>query len=331
MYGAQGPAGAPPKASGKGTKKAKKKKKVYKSSNAAENPSHAFYMGSFQLAPSDSESSSDSSSEGEIDLSESEGDKDPCCHHSRPNKRAVRGTKRGFNPRKAPEKRAKRGANRPSKPIKGRKIDALLYDTGSTEHIINDRKWFKDFEHNHGHLPVLRTGGGLITPKGVGTAEFMVRAEANKEYFTKLTLKNALYFPDVDINIVSGPRHYKAGGTLIKETLYGANRKPCGSLNVAKHGFFLELQNIGLPKSCACYSHASGNFQSPNSAPAVSDPARDSPEVHSRANLLVIEIPENTRLRGYIDFPTRASTPSPDSGDSPSGPARSESPSEPSQ
>ena len=46
--------------------------------------------------------------------------------------------------------------NRPKKSekIKGKKackyhkFDALLYDTGSTDHIINNRKWFVEFDFN---------------------------------------------------------------------------------------------------------------------------------------------------------------------------------------
>ena len=37
-------------------------------------------------------------------------------------------------------------------------------------------------------------------------------------------------------------KYYKAGWVLIKETLYGTNKKPCGALNVKKHGFFLIIK-----------------------------------------------------------------------------------------
>ena len=47
---------------------------------------------------------------------------------------------------------------------------------------------------------------------------------------------------NLDINIVLGQRYYRAGGVLIKETLYGTDKKPCGALNVKKHGFFLIIE-----------------------------------------------------------------------------------------
>ena len=78
--------------------------------------------------------------------------------------------------------------------IKGKKVnkyhkfDALLYDTGSTDHMINNRKWFVEFNSNKGKLPVLITGGDLVTPQGRGKAFFKVKAKPNKGYYITLTL-----------------------------------------------------------------------------------------------------------------------------------------------
>ncbi len=68
-----------------------------------------------------------------------------------------------FNKSKRP---LKRSPNRP---------DLLLYDTGTTDHIVNDRKWFKDdYALNRGQLKILKTGGSPIASKGNGTAVFIV-------------------------------------------------------------------------------------------------------------------------------------------------------------
>ena len=136
----------------------------------------------------------------------------------------------------------KSGKTKGKKAYKHHKFDALLYDTGSTNHIINNRKWFVEFNFNKGKLPVLITGGGPITPQGRGKALFRVKAELNKGYYITLTLQNALYLPNLDINIVLGQKHYRAGGVLIKETLYGTDKEPCGTLNVKKYGFFLIIK-----------------------------------------------------------------------------------------
>ena len=66
----------------------------------------------------------------------------------------------------------KNGANRPKKSgktkgkkaCKHHKFNALLYDIRSTDHIINDWKWFVEFNSDKGKLPVLTTGGGPVTP-----------------------------------------------------------------------------------------------------------------------------------------------------------------------
>ena len=58
----------------------------------------------------------------------------------------------------------KSGKTKGKKACKYYKFDALLYDTGSIDYIINDRKWFVEFDFNKGKLLVLITGGGPVTP-----------------------------------------------------------------------------------------------------------------------------------------------------------------------
>ena len=82
----------------------------------------------------------------------------------------------------------KSGKTKGKKACKYHKFDVLLYDTGSTDYIINDRKWFVEFNSDKGKLPVLITGGGPVTPQGRGKALFRVKAEPNKGYYITLTL-----------------------------------------------------------------------------------------------------------------------------------------------
>ena len=58
----------------------------------------------------------------------------------------------------------KSGKTKGKKACKYHKFDVLLYDIGSTDYIINDWKWFVEFDSDKGKLPVLMTGGGLVTP-----------------------------------------------------------------------------------------------------------------------------------------------------------------------
>ena len=102
--------------------------------------------------------------------------------------------------------------------------------------------------------------------------------------------------PNVDVNIVLGQKYYKAGGVLIKETLYGTDEKPCGTLNIKKHGFFLIIEGKKPPIiNTLVYYHI----------------MRQARELYRVRDRLVIELPEkpNIRPKEYVKVPT---TPEPE-------------------
>ena len=82
----------------------------------------------------------------------------------------------------------KSGKTKGKKACKHHKFDILLFDIGSTDYIINDRKWFVEFDFDKGELPVLITGGGFVIPQGRGKAFFRVKTKLNKGYDITLTL-----------------------------------------------------------------------------------------------------------------------------------------------
>ncbi|KYK59555.1 hypothetical protein DCS_00685 [Drechmeria coniospora] len=124
----------------------------------------------------------------------------------------------------------------------------LLYDTGSTCHLVNNRLKFTTFRPiAKSQAKPITTGGGPIYPKGIGCAEFTVLIRTNPSVYGTLVLQEALYIPKLEVSIVSGIRHYASGGTLIKEHLYNSNRQLCGLLNFQKHGFFLQQQGQQTP------------------------------------------------------------------------------------
>jgi hypothetical protein len=215
-----------------------------------------------------------------------------------------------------PKKPPKEGSKTKQSPCKDRNCnhqlprDVLLYDTGSTDYIINERKWFtEDYKPNKGELGPLATGGGPIVPKGKGTAVFRVKVSENPEKYQTLTLRNALYFPFIDVNLFSGIKHYKAGGYLEKETLKSAKGTTIGLLNFQKSGFFLQLEGLPLPKLyLTSYSH----IARPSAQPT--NPSR-----------IVVELP--TKSENWKDSFSRFEeleepTVGPNSGSTTIGPAR---------
>ena len=82
----------------------------------------------------------------------------------------------------------KSGKTKGKKAYKHHKFNALFYDTGSTDYIINDWKWFVEFNSDKGKLQILTTGGDPVTSRDQGKALFKVKAEPNKGYYITLTL-----------------------------------------------------------------------------------------------------------------------------------------------
>jgi hypothetical protein len=124
-----------------------------------------------------------------------------------------------------------------------------LYDTGSTDHICWNRKLFTSFEENFGQLGTIATGGRPVSPAGSGTVRLEVLvSDRPRPVYQELVLKDVLYLPDFDINIISGLKHYQTGGVLLGRTLYGRHRKPIGLLNPRVSGFFLTLKDTPAPR-----------------------------------------------------------------------------------
>ncbi|KAK2066938.1 hypothetical protein P8C59_000716 [Phyllachora maydis] len=103
--------------------------------------------------------------------------------------------------------------------------NSWLYDTGSTDYISNSKE----------------------RPAGIGSITLEVLSRKAPPTYTKLVLDNVLYLPNIDINIISGVRHYDSGGCLIKETLYGGDRRCIAVLDFKKSGFFLNSKGSSKP------------------------------------------------------------------------------------
>ncbi|KAK2069412.1 hypothetical protein P8C59_003997 [Phyllachora maydis] len=125
--------------------------------------------------------------------------------------------------------------------------NSWLYDTRSTDYISNSKERFTTFTPNIGQLRPINTGNGPVSPASIGSITLEVLSRKAPPTYTKLVLDNILYLPNIDINIVSGVRHYDSGGCLIKETLYGGNRRCIAVLDFKKSGFFLNVKGSSKP------------------------------------------------------------------------------------
>ncbi|KAK2070686.1 hypothetical protein P8C59_005163 [Phyllachora maydis] len=161
--------------------------------------------------------------------------------------------------------------------------NSWLYNTGSTDHISNSKERFTTFTPNTGQLRPINTGNGPVSPAGIGSITLEVLSRKAPPTYTKLVLDNVLYLPNIDINIVSGVRHYDSGGCLIKETLYGGDRRCIAVLDFKKSGFFLDVKGSSKP-----ILHA--NFAFPLGLTSYNT----TKSIEPQCNKIVVEIPSNS-------------------------------------
>ncbi|KAK2073808.1 hypothetical protein P8C59_008057 [Phyllachora maydis] len=219
-----------PSKKGKNKKKGKKKasynaERQNYSAKSAEQAS--FILGSYNLAKEEEEEESNSSS------------------NSRYTKRK---DFKGKGLKTSSNNKAKYKDNKPRRrPRDPALYNSWLYDTGSTDHISNSKERFTTFTPNTGQLRPINTGNSPISPASIGSITLEVLSRKAPPTYTKLVLDDVLYLPNININIVSGVRHYDSGGCLIKETLYRGNRRCIAVLDFKKSGFFLNVKGSSKP------------------------------------------------------------------------------------
>ncbi|KAK2070348.1 hypothetical protein P8C59_004849 [Phyllachora maydis] len=272
-----------PSKKGKNKKKGKKKASYNiegqnYSAKSAEQAS--FILGSYNLAIEEEEEESNSSSN-----SNSSSDSNTQLAQLL----ALKGYKKrkdfkGKGLKTSSNNKAKYKDNKPRRrPRDPALYNSWLYDTGSTDHISNSKERFTTLTPNTGQLRPINTGNGPVSPASIGSITLEVLSRKAPPTYTKLVLDNVLYLPNIDINIVSGVRHYNSGGCLIKETLYGGDRRYIAVLDFKKSGFFLDVKGSSKPILHANFAFPLG-LTSYNTTKSI-EPQR---------NKIVVEIPSNS-------------------------------------
>ncbi|KAK2067950.1 hypothetical protein P8C59_001649 [Phyllachora maydis] len=238
----------------------------------------SFMLGSYNLAIEEEEKSNSSSN------SSSSSDSDTQLAQLL----ALKGYKKrkdfkGKGLKTSSNNKAKYEDNKPRRrPRDPALYNSWLYDIGSTDHISNSKEQFTTFTPNTGQLCPINTGNGPVSPAGIGSIILEVLSRKAPPTYTKLVLDNVLYLPNIDINIISGVRHYDSGGCLIKETLYGGDRRCIAVLDFKKSGFFLDVKGSSKP-----ILHA--NFAFPLGLSSYTTKS-----IEPQRNKIVVEIPSNS-------------------------------------
>ncbi|KAK2074612.1 hypothetical protein P8C59_008806 [Phyllachora maydis] len=246
-----------PSKKGKNKKKGKKKasyniKGQHYSTKSAEQAS--FILGSYNLAVKEEEEESDSSSNSSSSTN---------SNTQLAQLLALKGYKKrkdfkGKGLKTSSNNKAKYKDNKPRRRLR----DPALYNS---------------------QLRPINTGNGPVSPAGIGSITLEVLSRKAPPTYTKLVLDNVLYLPNININIISRVRHYDSGGCLIKETLYGGNRRCIAILDFQKSGFFLDIKGSSKPILHANFAFPLG-LTSYNTTKSI-EPQR---------NKIVVEIPSNS-------------------------------------
>ncbi len=68
-------------------------------------------------------------------------------------------------------------------------------------------------------MRTLKIGGGLVIPKGSGTAVFTVVSQVNLLKYREVVFEDVLYLFDIDVNLFNGLKYYKSRGYFEKNRL----------------------------------------------------------------------------------------------------------------
>ncbi|KAK2068456.1 hypothetical protein P8C59_003092 [Phyllachora maydis] len=182
-------------------------------------------------------------------------------------------------------KNKKKGKKKASYNIKGQNHSAKSAEQASFilrsyNLAIEEEEEFDSSSHsNH----ISNSKERPISPASIGSITLEVLSGKAPPTYTKLVLDNVSYLPNININIVSGVRHYNSGGCLIKETLYGGDRRCIAVLDFKKSGFFLNVKGSSKPILYANFAFPLG-LTSYNTTKSI-EPQR---------NKIVVEIPSNS-------------------------------------
>ncbi|KAK2066318.1 hypothetical protein P8C59_000147 [Phyllachora maydis] len=148
-------------------------------------------------------------------------------------------------------KNKKKGKKKASYNVKGQNYSTKSAEQASfmlgSYNLAMEEEEESDSSSDSSQLCPINTGNGPISLASIGSITLEVLSRKAPPAYTKLVLDNVLYLPNIDINIVSGVRHYDSGGCLIKETLYRGDRRCIAILDFKKSGFFLDVKGSSKP------------------------------------------------------------------------------------
>ncbi len=138
------------------------------------------------------------------------------------------------------------------------KPDLLLYNINIIDHIVNDKKWFKDdYIFNRNQLKTLKTERNFVISKGSNIAVFIVLFQINLLKYHEIVFKDVLYLLDININLFNDLKYYKLEGYLEKNRLYISQKGIITRLNIVKTDFFILLKSY---KNYSAFANFCFNF-----------------------------------------------------------------------
>ncbi|KAI1818880.1 hypothetical protein F4861DRAFT_544624 [Xylaria intraflava] len=134
--------------------------------------------------------------------------------------------------------------------------ERLLYDTGSTVDITNEKKdlipgTIQDLRQGRPYL--IMTGGGPVRAIAAGSTIYALTGPKGER--KELRISFVLLVPSFPLRIVSGHRHYLRGGYIDHDSLVSPRGEVISTFNVSKRTFLLWLYGSPEPQLVSKDSH----------------------------------------------------------------------------
>jgi len=99
--------------------------------------------------------------------------------------------------------------------MENKDVNIWYLDSGSTNHMINNLKWFTNY--NKINDQVIQVAKDDITVTATHSGTVVIKVPSENDTFNEISLSNVLYVPDLPMNLLSTRQLTKKGAKIVFE------------------------------------------------------------------------------------------------------------------